>query len=214
MCRVLSRTFSVTLRRTWSASGTWVGRSSSRRTGSRRPWCGVGAFSDVQPRTGLHGRPTFCYRSDMAKRRPQKCTASQTDQGCDTVLCFTVTLDETAPPIWRRIEIPATYDFWGLHVAIQDAMGWQIGGPDLAHGAGIRVACRPDSSRRALSNFTAPGHPDEGLLARLMERDQPRCRRSRLRARCSHRLREARTCKSLGAPSLRRARRRDWRRSP
>jgi len=170
--------------------------------------------SDVQPRTGLHGRPTFCYRSDMAKRRPQKCAASQTDQGCDTVLCFTVTLEETAPPIWRRIEIPATYDFWGLHVAIQDAMGWQIGGPDLAHGAGIRVACRPDSSRRALSNFTAPGHPDEGLLARLMERDQPRCRRSRLRARCSHRLREARTCKSLGAPSLRRARRRDWRRSP
>jgi hypothetical protein len=40
------------------------------------------------------------------------------------VLRFVVTLEGTKPPIWRRIEIPATYDFWGLHVAIQDAMGW------------------------------------------------------------------------------------------
>lgn len=26
--------------------------------------------------------------------------------------------------IWRRIEVPASYTFWDLHVAIQDAMGW------------------------------------------------------------------------------------------
>ena len=27
--------------------------------------------------------------------------------------------------IWRRFEVPASYNFWDLHVAIQDVMGWQ-----------------------------------------------------------------------------------------
>lgn len=26
--------------------------------------------------------------------------------------------------IWRRIQVPSTYNFWDLHVAIQNAMGW------------------------------------------------------------------------------------------
>lgn len=37
---------------------------------------------------------------------------------------FRVTLLEIAPPIWRRIQVPADYSFWDLHVAIQDSMGW------------------------------------------------------------------------------------------
>jgi Plasmid pRiA4b ORF-3-like protein len=37
---------------------------------------------------------------------------------------FKVTLNEIMPPIWRRIQVPANYSFWDLHVAIQDAMGW------------------------------------------------------------------------------------------
>jgi len=37
---------------------------------------------------------------------------------------FKITLDGIKPPIWRRIQVPETYTFWGLHVAIQDAMGW------------------------------------------------------------------------------------------
>lgn len=37
---------------------------------------------------------------------------------------FKVTLKEIKPLIWRRIQVPATYTFWDLHVAIQDAMGW------------------------------------------------------------------------------------------
>lgn len=37
---------------------------------------------------------------------------------------FKVTLRRTKPPIWRRIEVPGTYPFWDLHVAIQDAMAW------------------------------------------------------------------------------------------
>ena len=37
---------------------------------------------------------------------------------------FKITLRDTKPPIWRRIQVPETYSFWDLHVAIQDAMGW------------------------------------------------------------------------------------------
>lgn len=36
---------------------------------------------------------------------------------------FKVTLDGITPPIWRRIQVPAIYSFWDLHVALQDAMG-------------------------------------------------------------------------------------------
>lgn len=37
---------------------------------------------------------------------------------------FKITLKHTKPAIWRRIQVPETYTFWDLHVAIQDAMGW------------------------------------------------------------------------------------------
>lgn len=42
----------------------------------------------------------------------------------DKILQFKVTLRHIRPPIWRRIQVPGDYSFWGLHVAIQDAMGW------------------------------------------------------------------------------------------
>ncbi|GAB6887558.1 plasmid pRiA4b ORF-3 family protein [Desulfothermus okinawensis JCM 13304] len=38
---------------------------------------------------------------------------------------FKITLKGIRPPIWRRIQVPETYTFWDLHVAIQDAMGWE-----------------------------------------------------------------------------------------
>ncbi len=37
---------------------------------------------------------------------------------------FKLLLLGVAPPIWRSIQVPETYSFWGLHVALQDAMGW------------------------------------------------------------------------------------------
>jgi len=37
---------------------------------------------------------------------------------------FKITLKDTKPPIWRRIQVPSTNTFWALHIAIQDAMGW------------------------------------------------------------------------------------------
>lgn len=40
-------------------------------------------------------------------------------------LQFLVVLLKTNPLVWRRIQVPDDYSFWDLHVAIQDAMGWQ-----------------------------------------------------------------------------------------
>lgn len=36
-----------------------------------------------------------------------------------------VVLPNTDPLVWRRLQVPEGYSFWDLHVAIQDAMGWQ-----------------------------------------------------------------------------------------
>ena len=74
------------------------------------------------------------------------------------VFRFQVVLLGISPPVWRRIEVPASYSFWDLHVAIQDAMGWldchlhvfrlkpkhksesvQIGIPDEEFGAETKV---------------------------------------------------------------------------
>jgi hypothetical protein len=45
----------------------------------------------------------------------------------DRVYQFKITLQGIKPPVWRRIQVPETYSFWDLHVALQDAMGWQDG---------------------------------------------------------------------------------------
>ena len=37
---------------------------------------------------------------------------------------FKITLKELEPLIWRQIQVPETYSFWDVHVAIQDAMNW------------------------------------------------------------------------------------------
>jgi len=42
----------------------------------------------------------------------------------DQVYQFKITLQGIKPPIWRRIQVPQTYTFYDLHVAIQDVMIW------------------------------------------------------------------------------------------
>jgi hypothetical protein len=42
----------------------------------------------------------------------------------ERVYQFKISLKGIKPVIWRRILVPETYTFWGLHVAIQDAIGW------------------------------------------------------------------------------------------
>lgn len=41
-----------------------------------------------------------------------------------SVYQFKITLLGIKPSIWRRIQVPSSYSFWDLHVAIQNAMGW------------------------------------------------------------------------------------------
>ncbi len=60
-----------------------------------------------------------------------------------------ITLKHVKPPIWRRIEIPASATFWELHTAIQDAMGWCDG-----HLHEFRMSDQPGGELRI-------GIPDE-----------------------------------------------------
>ena len=41
------------------------------------------------------------------------------------VLQFKISLVDSEPEIWRRIQISNRCTFWDLHVAIQDSMGWE-----------------------------------------------------------------------------------------
>lgn len=65
---------------------------------------------------------------------------------------FRIQLHEVAPAVWRRIEVPETYTFWDLHVAIQDAMGWT--------DCHLHVFQIPDPSSNRRLEF---GIPDEEL---------------------------------------------------
>jgi hypothetical protein len=47
-----------------------------------------------------------------------------TEPETERVYQFRIELKDLKPMIWRRIQVPETYSFWDLHVAIQDAMGW------------------------------------------------------------------------------------------
>jgi len=64
------------------------------------------------------------------------------------VLQFKITLNETDPPVWRRIQVPDSLTFYDLHVAIQDAIGWQDCHlhdfkiyPRRKYGMDIRIEC-------------------------------------------------------------------------
>jgi hypothetical protein len=37
---------------------------------------------------------------------------------------FKLSLLEVSPSVWRSVQVPETYSFWDLHVALQHAMGW------------------------------------------------------------------------------------------
>ncbi len=60
---------------------------------------------------------------DLLSERPRNPQSASKNPKRQTFQ-FKVTLREVEPSVWRRIEVPASYSFWDLHVAIQDAMGW------------------------------------------------------------------------------------------
>ena len=70
----------------------------------------------------------------------------------DHVLQFKVTLKGVKPLVWRRIQVPCTYTFWDLHVAIQDAMGWS---DCHLHAFTLR-----DSPKRILMEIGIPSEDD------------------------------------------------------
>jgi len=69
------------------------------------------------------------------------------------VLQVRIALVGIVPPIWRRIQIPSTYSFWDLHVAIQDAMGW--------YDSHLHVFRVPDSRRGSLVRIGVPDDESE-----------------------------------------------------
>jgi hypothetical protein len=75
---------------------------------------------------------------------------------------FKIELEEISPTIWRRIIVPSDYNFWDLHVAIQDSMGWNDS--HLHHfeirGKGKRKATHigiPDFDRMSDMEEVCPG---------------------------------------------------------
>ena len=59
----------------------------------------------------------------MATKRSSTRQTKQRERA-DWVHQLLVVLPSTDPLVWRRIQVPDSYSFWDLHVAIQDAMGW------------------------------------------------------------------------------------------
>ena len=94
----------------------------------------------------------------------------------DNVYQFRIELQEIKPPIWRRIQVPETYTFWDLHVAIQDSMGWtdshlhefairnpktrrtiNIGFPDEDFGRKVSKGWK-----KLIADFFSPQNPEAG----------------------------------------------------
>lgn len=58
----------------------------------------------------------------MKKKSPVTVKKSRDDYS--KVYQIKITLKNSKPPIWRRIQVPENYTFWDLHCAITDSMGW------------------------------------------------------------------------------------------
>lgn len=79
-------------------------------------------------------------------------------QAAVEVYQFRIALLEITPPIWRTIQVPGTYSFRDLHVAIQDSMGWLD-----SHLQRFRV------TRPGTNDVVQIGIPDEDAI----EGDEP-----------------------------------------
>ena len=74
------------------------------------------------------------------------------------VLQFKIELQEITPTIWRRIIVPADYNFWDLHVAIQDSMGWK---DYHLHDFEIRSKGKRKAVRIGIPDFSGSGDLEE-----------------------------------------------------
>jgi len=89
-------------------------------------------------------------------------------QGESRILQIRVDLLLVKEPVWRRLLVPDGIDFWELHVALQDAMGWEdchlhqfvVDHPDS--GERERIGVPDDSGFHGVSNIV-PGWQKEVL---------------------------------------------------
>jgi hypothetical protein len=72
---------------------------------------------------GNRGRGTGLAAHGAQVGRPVATDASRS-RAPVAVYQFRITLLEISPPVRRTIQVPGSYSFWDLHVAIQDSMGW------------------------------------------------------------------------------------------
>ena len=93
--------------------------------------------------------------------------------GNSLIYQFKITLKEcdrvSIPVIWRRIQVPSSYNFRQLHVAIQRAMGWESVRFDyhlhqfemINPQTGVKaVITKPDPDDENSASFAAAmGHP-------------------------------------------------------
>jgi hypothetical protein len=107
-----------------------------------------------------------------------------------------VTLLGTEPSIWRRVLVPRHYSFWDLHMAIQNAFGWNnshlhqfdIGGecigipdedaPRTLPGWGEKIAARLSPGWRCIYRYDfGDDWEHEVVVEELVKKDyrRPRC---------------------------------------
>ena len=73
-----------------------------------------------------------------------------------------VVLHGSTPLVWRRIQVPTTYSFWDLHVAIQDAMGWhdthlhEFRVLDAESRNTLTIGIKDEDSPSTLAGWTVP----------------------------------------------------------
>ncbi|MFQ3621618.1 MAG: plasmid pRiA4b ORF-3 family protein, partial [Spirochaetales bacterium] len=68
----------------------------------------------------------LCQRTKKTKK-PISTTQTPTNRqksSKEQYYVFKIQLQYIRPPIWRRIQIPGSYDLQDLHLAIQNCMGW------------------------------------------------------------------------------------------
>ena len=83
------------------------------------------------------------------------------------VLTLKVTLVDSAPPIWRRLEVLSSMTLGNLHYTVQIAMGWTNSHLHDFHIAGRRYG-RPHSDDAIYGD--APLHEDTITLSQVVKR--------------------------------------------
>ena len=80
------------------------------------------------------------------------------------ILRFRIELESSEPTIWREIDVPSSYSFWDLHVAIQDAMRTYLKNQSTPTGSTLQGALGVAVRAWALGSLSQ-SHDDENAEA-------------------------------------------------